>query len=55
MVLHLAPHRLQANPALFRHPVGRSEGLRRQIAHLQQRRGFQPPEKFTYSALSEVG
>ena len=37
--------------ALFRHPVGRSEGLRRQIPHLQYLRGFQRPEKFTYNGL----
>ena len=35
--------------------VGRCEGLRRQIANVQQRRGFPPLGKFTYDGLSEVG
>ena len=49
----LPSHRLRAKSPDSQLAVGRSEGLRRQIPHLQQRRGFPPPRKFTYNRLSE--
>ena len=50
-----APHRLQAKLADFRDLVGRSVGLRGELAQVQYLRGFPPRRKFTYMSLSEVG
>ena len=47
----LPSHRLWAKSPDSQLAVGRSEGLRRQIPHLQQRRGFPGFPKFTYNAL----
>ena len=55
LIMGLSPHRVRAIVALFRHPVGRSGGLRGQFAQVQYLRGFPPSAKFTYDALSEVG
>ena len=51
----LPSHRLWAKSPDSQLAVGRSEGLRRQIPHLQQRQGFPGFPKFTYKRLSEVG
>ena len=50
-----SPHRCEAILWDLRLSVGRCEGLRRQIAQVQQQRGFQRMAKFTYDGLSEVG
>ena len=50
-VSSVSPHRLRPKKADSKLAVGRSVDLRREIAHLQQRRGFQRPAKFTYNAL----
>ena len=45
LIMFLAPHRCEAISRDLRLSVGRCEGLRRQIAHVQQRRGFPPHAK----------
>lgn len=47
-------HQRGAFSGIFGCPVGRSEDLRRRIAHRQYPHGFQRPAKFTYMHLSEV-
>ena len=55
LIMGLSPHRVRAIVALFRHPVGRSGGLRDQFAQVQYLRGFPPSAKLTYDGLSEHG
>ena len=54
LMMRPASHRFGLISRKLRLSVGRVVGLRREIAQVQQRHGFQRMRKFTYGALSEL-